>query len=135
MAWWHFYIAIDLSKNDSFASYNSTCKLSNGDHCTYWLIKLNKQSLNYFLIVKKQEDCMLIMAYINYFGVKREINISLRLYVPPNQFLICFEIFKNVDGKYNGNKLYLFQNLALMNLFLIKIDTFLLRLIAFELVL
>ena len=33
MAWWQFYIAVHHSENDSFASYNSTCKLSNGNHC------------------------------------------------------------------------------------------------------
>ena len=33
MAQWHFYIAIHLSENVSFASWNCTCKLSNGNYC------------------------------------------------------------------------------------------------------
>ena len=49
MAWWHFYITIDLSKNDSFASINSTRKLSNGNHCIrdleYSLFHFGKISL------------------------------------------------------------------------------------------
>ena len=35
MACWQFYIAIHHSENDSFASWNSTRKLSNGNHCIF----------------------------------------------------------------------------------------------------